>query len=75
MTDDELLHTALHGGEAEWARLHKICRDRAQAEALARMLERHANEENDAAAAWAQVLADLHPSLKINLPPARPASA
>lgn len=73
MTDEELLHTALHGGEAEWTRLHEICRDRARAEALARMLEQHASEENDAAAAWAQVLADLHPGLKVSLPRSRPA--
>lgn len=71
MTNDELLATALHGGETEWARLHEICRDRAQAEALARLLEQHASEENDAAAAWAQVLADLHPGLKVKLSPER----
>ncbi len=65
-----MLNTALHGGETEWARLHKICRDRAQADVLARMLEQRATEENDAAMAWAQVLADQHPGLKITLPPA-----
>ncbi len=74
MTDDELLHAALRGGETEWTKLHEICRDRAQAEALARMLERYANAENDAAFAWAKVLTDLHPGLKINLSTVRSSS-
>jgi len=71
MISETLLNMALHGGEAEWTRLHEICRDRAQAEALARMLEQHATAEDDAAVAWAQVLADLHPGLKVNLLPSR----
>ena len=70
MTDKELLNTALHGGETEWQRLHETCRDRARAEALARVLEQNANDDSDAAVAWAAVLADLHPGLKVNLPPA-----
>ncbi len=73
MTAEELLNTALHGGEAEWTKLHEACRDRSQAEALARLLEQHATEENDAAVAWGQVLSDLHPGLKVNLPPSPPA--
>lgn len=68
MTDETLLNTALHGGEAEWARLHELCQDRAKADSLARMLERHASAEDDTAAAWASVLADIHPGLKVVLP-------
>ena len=71
MTDEELLRAALDGSETEWAELHNRCRDRTQAEALARMLEKHADADNDAAAAWAQVLADLHPGLQVNLSAAR----
>ncbi len=70
MTDDELLRTALAGNEAEWAALHEVCRDRAQAEALARVLEKHTNTDSDAAVAWGHVLSDLHPGLTVNLPPA-----
>lgn len=74
MTDQELLKTALHGGETEWQKLHEACRDRALAEALARVLEQNSNGDSDAGVAWAHVLMDLHPGLKVNLPPARPAS-
>lgn len=72
MTDDELLRMALNGDETEWTHLHERCRIRTEAERLARLLERHADAGNDAAGAWAQVLVDLHPSLVVNLPPARP---
>lgn len=66
MTDEELIRAALHGGEKEWERLHEICADRKRAEALARLLEQHADVKNDAAAAWAEVLAEQHPGLKVN---------
>lgn len=75
MTDQELLHTALHGVETEWQKLYEACRDRGRAEALARALEEKANDDSEAAVAWAGVLADLHPGLKVNLSPARPSSA
>lgn len=32
MTDEELLNTALHGGEMDWQKLHETCHDRARAE-------------------------------------------
>jgi hypothetical protein len=71
MTDDELLHAALNEDESQWAALHEQCRDRRHAEALARVLEAHATVDNDAAGAWAQVLADLHPGLVVKLRAAR----
>ncbi len=70
-----MLNTALDGGGTDWDRLHEICSDRARAEALARMLEQQATDENDTAVAWAQMLAELHPGLKVTLPPARPPSS
>lgn len=69
MSDAELLDAALSGDETKWTTLHEVCRDRAQAEALARMLEQHATADIDAAEAWAHVLAELHPGLVANLPP------
>ncbi|MDO8540173.1 MAG: hypothetical protein Q7S40_06980 [Opitutaceae bacterium] len=68
MTDTELLKVALHGGEDEWQELYQTCRDRARAEQLARVQELHATDATDAAAAWANVLADLHPGLVVKLP-------
>ncbi len=73
MTEEDLLAAALSGDEAQWTALHEQCRDRSRAEALARLLETHATADNDAAAAWAQVLADLHPGLQVNLSAARKA--
>lgn len=70
MTDTELLNAALRGGEAEWEKLQEICMDRERAEVLARMLARNATQAVDAADAWAHVLEEMHPGLKVNLPPA-----
>lgn len=69
MTDEDLLRMALSGGETDWEALHEVCKDRTSAEALARLLEQHANAGIDAADAWAQVLGEMHPGLRVNLPP------
>jgi hypothetical protein len=69
MTDDELLHLALHGGEDGWQELHELCLTRTMAERLAKVLERSTHQEIDVAAAWANVLQELHPGLKVMLPP------
>jgi len=69
MTDEVLLTLALHGGEEQWQELHKLCLERPTAEQLARALERGANQQIDQAVAWAGVLEDLHPGLKVALPP------
>ncbi len=74
MTDKELLDEALRGGEADLEKLFEVCRDRPRADALARMLEQCATEADVAAKAWAQVLEETHPGLKVNLPPTRPPS-
>jgi hypothetical protein len=66
MTEEELLALALHGSD-DWDKLYEACRDRDQAEALARMLERRASAENTEAAAWAQLLGEMHAGLKVNL--------
>jgi CheY-like chemotaxis protein len=75
MTDEQLLDFALHGGETEWEELHKFCLDRGAAERLGRVLERGANQAVDVAVAWAGVLEELHPGLKVNLPPPAPAQS
>lgn len=64
-----MLKTALHGSEADWTKLGELCAVRSRAEALGRMLEQHTHAGIDAAEAWAHVLADLHPGLKVNLRP------
>lgn len=66
MTGEELLAVALHGSD-DWDKLYEECRDRDQAETLARMLERRATAENAAAAAWAQLLGEMHAGLKVSL--------
>jgi CheY-like chemotaxis protein len=75
MTDEKLLDLALHGGEMEWEELHKFCLDRGGAERLGRVLERGATQAVDVAAAWAGVLQELHPDLKVNLPSPAPAQS
>jgi two-component system chemotaxis response regulator CheY len=69
MTDERLLDLALRGGETEWEELHKLCLDRGTAERLCRVLERSTTQAVDVAAAWAGVLAEIHPGLKVNWPP------
>lgn len=66
MTDEKLLHSALHGGEAEWDDLYKLCSDQDTAGRLHRMLQRNTAEQVDNAEAWIGVLEELHPDLKIN---------
>lgn len=68
LTDANLLELALRGGETEWEQLHKLCLDRGAAERLGRMLERNAAGQAEVAEAWAAVLEELHPGLKVNLP-------
>lgn len=76
MTEEKLLNLALHGGEKEWDELQKLCRDRDIAKKLGAALERHTTDTDDVAAAWAGVLEDLHPGLKVKLPPSdRPSAA
>lgn len=65
---------AVSGSESRWDELHEICTERTRADALARMLERHAHQGNEAAMAWAHVLAEIHPGLKVNLAPPPPSS-
>ena len=71
MTDEELLSAALDAGAKDWEKVQEICSDRNRAVALARMLERNADEKVEAAASWAHALAELHPGLTVNLPPVR----
>jgi hypothetical protein len=66
MTEEELLAVALHGSD-DWDKLYEACRDRGQAEALARMLEQNASAENAEATAWAQLLGEMHAGLKVRL--------
>ena len=66
------MNWALHGGETEWEELHTLCLDRGVAERLGRALEPCATQGIVEAAAWARVLEEMHPGLKVNL---RPASA
>ena len=70
MTDEELLNVAIRGGEVAWQELQRRCRERAMAERLAKVLEQGATQAIDEACAWASVLEDLHPGLKVNVPPA-----
>ncbi len=56
--------------EAGWQRLHELCRERGNAERLAKVLEQSAIQEVDEAHAWANVSEEMHPGLKVNLPPA-----
>lgn len=67
MTDSELLAAALQGHD-DWDKLYEFCRDRAQAEALARVLERHATAGSQEATAWATLLGEMHPGLVVKLP-------
>lgn len=67
MTDVELLHAALCGGEPEWTKLHDLCRDHGIAERLAKMLEKNASADDDHAHAWVCVLEEMHPGLKVTL--------
>lgn len=67
MTESELLSAALHGHD-DWDKLYEFCRDRAQAEALASVLERHATANNQEATAWATLLGEMHPGLVVRLP-------
>lgn len=69
MTDQELLVRALSGKPEEVEKLYAACLDRPHAEAFARLLEQHATQSNDMARAWASVLEEWHPGLKVNLPP------
>lgn len=71
MTDSELLAGALRGSEANLEELYEICLERARADGLARMLEGTATQADEAAKAWAHVLEEMHPGLKVNLPPAQ----
>jgi len=66
MTEEELLAVALHGSD-DWDKLYEECRNRDQAETLARMLERRATAENVQAAAWAQLLEQMHAGLQVTL--------
>lgn len=75
MTDEKLLDWALRGGETEWTELHNLCRDRGTAGKLCGMLERNATQAVDEAAAWASVLEEMHPGLKVNLPSPAPAQS
>ena len=68
MTEEKLLAVALHGSD-DWDKLYEECRDRRQAETLARMLERCATSGNAEAAAWARLLGEMHPGLKVKLRP------
>jgi len=72
MTDEKLLELALRGGETEWEELHRLCLDRATAERLGKALERSGKEAFDIAAAWAGVVEELHPGLKVNFDTAEP---
>jgi hypothetical protein len=72
MTDEKLMDWALHGGETEWEELHKLCLDRDVAERLGRALGPSAIVGVVEAVAWASMLEELHPGLKVTL---RPASA
>jgi len=72
MTDEKLMDWALQGGETEWQELHKLCIDRGVAERPGRALGPSATQGVVEAAAWASVLEEMHPGLKVNL---RPASA
>jgi CheY-like chemotaxis protein len=72
MTDEKLLELALSGGETEWEELHKLCLDRGTAERLGKALERSGKESFDIASAWAGVVEELHPGLKVNLQPPGP---
>lgn len=69
MTEAELLNLALRGGEAGWQKLHQLCRERGNADRLAKVLEQGATQEVDEAHAWANVLEEMHPGLKVHLPP------
>lgn len=72
MTNNELLTAALRGTGTDWETVHEVCGDRARAEDLGKMLEASATVGNDAAEAWAHVLEEMHPGLKVNLPAAPP---
>ena len=66
MKEEELLEVALHRSD-DWDKLYEACRDRARAEALARLLERRTTARNAEASAWARLLAEMHPGLRVNL--------
>ncbi len=75
MTDEELLNGALRGDDADLEKLYEVCLDRPRAEALARMLGQTATQADESARSWAHVLEEMHPGLKVDLPPAvRPSS-
>ncbi len=61
-----MLAVALHGSD-DWDKLYEKCLDRDQAETLARMLERCATAENAEAAAWGQLLEQMHAGLQVKL--------
>lgn len=68
MSGDELLKLALGGKQEEWDKLHQLCLDRSSADRLRQALEKGTHQGDDTAAAWASVLQELHPGLKVNLP-------
>jgi CheY-like chemotaxis protein len=67
MTDGELLTLALHGGEAEWTELHKLCLDRPTAERLHRILNSQADTPSETKEAWIGLLEEMHPDTIRNL--------
>lgn len=69
MTNSEILEAALRGTAADWEHVHEACKDRAQAEALGRMLEESATLGDANAKAWAHLLAEFHPGLNVKLRP------
>lgn len=64
MTDAELLDAALWRHD-DWDKLYEACLDRAQAEALARVLGQNASGDNPEAAAWAKLLGEMHSGLRV----------
>jgi len=70
MTNTELLNATLRGTETDWEKAHEVCIDRARTETLGRKLEESASLGYGTAKAWAQVLAKIHPELRVTLRPA-----
>lgn len=64
-----LLQMALRGDTTEWDRLHELCLDRQTAGLLAQALEQSGAPVTDNVRSWAQALEEMHPGLKVNLPP------